>query len=165
MSIGAAILVIAILALLVFSKGFRKVAAISFGVSLVAAVLLYVWIEKQSRENARKVELAKTYIKHSEIEIVEPKLSTLDGRPSQILGRIRNNSKYPLGSIELKLILRDCISPEECETVGESEEAIYVVVPPGQSRDFEEYVSGPELNLRGELTWHYVLKSVVARVE
>lgn len=168
MSLGIAILVIALLTFLVVSKGFRKVAAVALVVLLVAAALLYLWSEHSSREYARKRELAKSFIRHSEVEVVDPRVSfsSYDGSPSKITGRIRNNSRHHLESIELELVFQDCISGGECETVGEADEEIRVLVPPGQSRDFEEHIlSGPRLNPKGQIRWHYAIKGVVAQVD
>lgn len=166
MTLGVAILVIGMLALLLFSRAFRKIAAVALGLLLVAALVLYLWLEASSREQRRKQELAKGYIKSSEIEVVEPTISfsSYDRSPDRITGRIRNNSRYGLRSVELRLLFEDCPPAEKCETVGEAKEEIYIQVPSGQSRDFNHFISGHRISPRGRLQWSYAVLSITADI-
>jgi hypothetical protein len=80
-------------------------------------------------------------------------------------GRIKNNSAYPLESVEVRLVFQDCSPGKGCETVGDQNEEIRADVPPGQSRDFEEYIFGPAISPKGHVTWNYQVLSVSAHVE
>lgn len=167
MTLGWALLIVVLVVLLFASEAFRKVALVILGLIVLAAFLLYAWLDYSARDNKRKREIAKTYIKRSEVEIVEPRisLSSYDRRPERFIGRLRNNSAYPVQEIEVRLVFKDCPSAGDCEIVGEQNESIYIDVPPGQSRDFEEYVSGMRFNARGKLEWSYEITAIVARVD
>jgi hypothetical protein len=80
-------------------------------------------------------------------------------------GRIRNNSGYPLESLEIRLVFKDCSPQEQCETVDEEKTEINKSVPQGQSRDFDEYLSGSALSPKGRITWSYEILSVSAHVD
>ena len=62
----------------------------------------------------------------------------------RLLGRIKNTSpRFSLQDLRLKITMRDCIKPGECEIVGESTAWTFATVPSGQSRDIDE--SGSQL--------------------
>jgi len=167
LSLGLALVVIVVLFLLIKSAGFRKAALVMFGLLALGAFLLYVWITRSDNERARKDEQAKTLIKLNEVEVIDPRLSfsTYDGRqPDKLIGRIRNNSRYPIEELEFSLTFRDCNSDRNCEIIGESNPSVFISVPPGQSRDFSTYVSGGQMVPRGKLEWQYSLKGVEASI-
>jgi len=167
MSLGVAILILGLLFLLIFSPAFRRFAAIALGILVVALLLVVGWYKQNEAERERKRDAAKTLIKTNQIELVDPRVSfsSYDGRPERLIGRIKNDSTYPLDSVELKLVFQDCSPQNKCETVGEVEDVIHANVPPGQSRDFEEYISGPTISPKGRIEWNYRLLSVSAHVE
>jgi 4-amino-4-deoxy-L-arabinose transferase-like glycosyltransferase len=94
MSLGVVILVLGLLYLLIVSPRFRRFTGIILAF-LAVAVLLVVWWYRRNEANRRhKQEIAKTYIKPNQIELVDPRVSfsTYDGRPERLTARIRNNS-------------------------------------------------------------------------
>lgn len=167
MSLGLAILVLGLLYLLIVSPRFRRVAAILLGILVVTALLFVVWYYHEEAESQRKREAAKTYIKINEIELVDPRVSfsSYDGSPQRLTGRIRNNSAHALESIEVHLLFQDCSKENKCETVEDKNEEIRASVPPGQSRDFDEFISGSHLSAKGRITWSYQVLSVSAHVD
>lgn len=164
MSLAAAVLVLGILYLLIVSRDFRRVAAIVLGILAVAVLLLVGWYQDNQREQRRKLEVAKTYIKTNQIELINPRVSfsSYDGSPGRISGRIRNKSAYQLESIELRLIFQDCLPKGGCETVGDEREEFYMNLPSEESRDFEHYIGGPILSPKGHIEWSYQIVSVSA---
>lgn len=166
MSLGVALIVIVILFLLIKSEGFRKAALIVLGLMVLGGFLIYGYFENEKAENEHKLVHAKTLITKDQIEILDPKVSfnTYDGSPNSITGRLRNNSNYAVRSVELHLQFQDCAANGACETVGMSDESVYVNVPPGQSRDFDSYVGGNRISAKGKLNWNYSIKSITAEV-
>lgn len=86
--------------------------------------------------------------------MVDPRVSfsSYDGRPERITGRIRNSSHYRVASTEVRLIFQDCSAEGGCETVGDQKVDIYAAIPPGQSRNFEQYIFGPRVSAKGRVT-------------
>lgn len=142
MALGTALLLIAIVALLIYSERFRKFAGVSLLVLVVVGFVFYAWLEQNSRESRRRYEQRKTLIKGSEIELFDLRLSrsSYNGSPEYLYGRVRNNSRYALSEVRLILQYRDCVKPDNCETVGEDDVTVREDVPPGQSRDFQQSV-------------------------
>jgi hypothetical protein len=166
MSLGVALVVIVVIYFLIKSEGFRKAALIAVGLCVLGGFLLYFYFENQKAESARKIAYAKTLIKSNQIEIIEPRVSfsSYDGRPDRVTGRLRNNSSYAIRSVELQLRFEDCPAPAQCETVGMTEDDVSVDVPPGQSRDFDSYLTGDRMSAKGKLNWNYTIKSIRADV-
>ena len=128
------------------------------GTILVIAVVGGVAIYEVQRRREVETEAAKTRILRSQLE-----LDSLELQPGYFLGsytligRVRNrSSEYTLDNFRLKLIMRDCLSPDDCEVVGEKEQSIYTTVPPGQARDIDDIVSFSDLGEpRGTLQWDH----------
>jgi len=166
MSLGLVVLILGLLYLLIVSPRFRRLAAILLAVLIVAILLFVGWYQHNQAEQKSNRE-AKKFIKSSQIELVDPRVSfsNYDGRPDRMTGRIRNNSGYPLESLEIRLVFKDCSPQEQCETVDEEKTEINKSVPQGQSRDFDEYLSGSALSPKGRITWSYEILSVSAHVD
>src|SRR5436190_33346 len=75
MTVGLAFVIIAVLFLLIKSEGFRRIAIVLAGLLVFGAVLLYAWINHSDKDRARKREHARTLIKLSEVELIQPRLS------------------------------------------------------------------------------------------
>jgi hypothetical protein len=164
MSLGVALVVIVILYLLIKSQGFRKAALVVLGLCILGGFLLYGYFENEKAESARKLAHAKTLITSDQIQIIDPRVSfnSYDGRPDRITGRLRNNSKYAVRSVELQLRFEDCPVGGACETVGMNEEDVSASVPPGQSRDFDSYILADKMSAKGKINWNYAIKSITA---
>jgi hypothetical protein len=167
MSLGLVILILGLLYLLIVSPRFRRIAVVALGILAVGLILLVGWYEHNQAEQKRKDEAAKNFIKIGQIELVDPRVSfsNYNGSPERITGRIRNNSTYSLGSLELRLVFQDCLAQGGCETVDDEKTDIYASVPPGQSRDFDDYLGGAALSPKGRITWTYQILSVSAHVD
>jgi hypothetical protein len=133
-------------------------------VVIAAAVGLVLYIQSQREQAAR--DLAKTFIRASEIELVDLVLLPSHGTGSfRLAGRIRNRSvRYTLTGLQLRLTMRDCSAPNDCEVVGQTSEDIYAAVPPGQARELDESVSFAGLGRpRGEHKWDFAVTEVSGR--
>ena len=63
--------------------------------------------------------------------------------------------------------MRDCVDQtpaSPCVTIGESREALYLTIPPGQARDFEAqiYFTGGGLKPKGRLDWAWSVAEIRA---
>jgi cell division protein FtsL len=139
--------------------------AVLFGaLVLVASVLLIVW--NSTRQFTAERELARTRITPSEVEFVDLTLRPSQGTGSYtLLGRVRNRSaRYALSELRVKITMRDCVAPANCETVGEVEQPMYLNVPPGQARDLNEFVHFRDLGQpRGKHEWDYGVIEIFGR--
>jgi hypothetical protein len=94
---------IVVLLLLVFSTGFRKVAAVVAAV-LTAAIAIFILVHEQSQREARAL------IPFSDVDLREIKLQP-ESFGYKLVGRIKNNSpSYTLTGLALKIVLEDCDS-------------------------------------------------------
>jgi len=151
-----AILIVVLLAIV--SIAFRKflaVAGIIAGILIcVAVVAFWVYSEQQKQED----KLARTRISPQDVELTD-----LELRGSEITGKLKNKSaKYSVSEIELRITIKDCVG-DNCEIIAQSNESIWLDVPPGQVRFFEEYVSLPKRGKpTGETKWYYDILSIRA---
>ena len=61
-SLGVALIVIVVLFFLIKSKGFRKAALVVLGLGVLVGFLVYLYLEHEKAESARKVAHARTLI-------------------------------------------------------------------------------------------------------
>jgi hypothetical protein len=166
MSLGIAVVLIVVLYFLIKSKGFRKAALVVLGLAVLGALLAYLYEKHDRAESERKLAYARSLIAKDQINIIDPRVSfsSYDGRPERITGRLRNNSNYPVRSVELHLQFQDCAADGACEIVGDSDDDVLVNVPPGQSRDFDSSIYGNRISVKGTRRWNYSIHNVTANV-
>ena len=160
--IAIILLVVAAFAIPRLGRVLLRSSAFVLALSVIGAVVLFV----MDRQYQAERELAKTLIEAGEIELVDLALRNGYAVGSYTLvGRVRNRSaRHALMELRLKLTMKDCTEANTCEIVGQSDEAIYVTVPPGQARDLDEYVSFAGLGSpRGKHQWTYEVQEVVGR--
>jgi hypothetical protein len=159
----------------IVSPTLRRVLAALVGVTITGALLLLGWLNHQERRRGTESEAAKQRIPITRIDLRDMRMGT--GGPSVTLtGRVRNNdSVHTLTGLELRLQVFDC-SPNVagpaastrqssaepiCDTVGDAMQAISINVPPGQARDFDQYVRFRDLRAPNmKRTWTYELLSI-----
>jgi hypothetical protein len=176
MSIGLAVLFIGILYFAIVNKAFRQITLVGLSVLVIAVLIFFLSLREHETEAKQKRDLAKTFIKPAQVALIDPQVSfdQSDGHPMRITGRIHNGSGYTLEEFEVHLTFQDCAKPIRrgsapkseagpCETVGDLQEEIHIEVPPSQSRDFNEYMSGPILSPRGTIEWSYEVTSTSAQ--
>lgn len=138
---------------------------IVLGFMVFGALLIYLYLEHDKAESARKLAHAKSLMAKNQIDIIDiidPRVSfsSYDGSPERIIGRLRNNSNYTVRSVELYLQFEDCAANRACETVGDANENVLVNVPPGQSRDFHSSIYGNRISAKGTRRWNYSINSI-----
>jgi hypothetical protein len=167
MSFAGVILILGLLCLLLVSKPFRRLAGVLLVITVIGVLILVAWWQESEAQQKRKRELAKSYIRTNQIEVIDPRISfsNYDGRPNRVIGRIRNNSAYTLETVQIHLVFQDCLPDNRCETVDDEQDDIYIGVPPNQSRDFDKYISGSPLSPKGKIEWNYRFTSVSAKMD
>ena len=153
------VVIIAAVAVPRFGKALVK------GVGALVVLVALAWGIFDSRQKAER-EAAKSRIKPNEIELADLRLNNGYGPGSYALvGRVRNRStRHSLGELHLRFTMKDCTDAGTCEIVGESDETIYINVPPGQARDLDEHVSFARLRSpRGKHQWSFDVKEIVGR--
>ena len=129
---------------------------------VIGAIILFVMDRRQKAER----ELAKTRIRSQEVELVDLVLRPgYSGSSFTLVGRVRNRSgRYTLNEMRLKFTMKDCGEADNCEVVGQTEDAMYVNVPPGQARDLNESVYFTGLGSpRGKHQWDYQVVEIIGR--
>lgn len=152
------VLLIVIVLVFVFPK-ILKALMILLGVLLCIGLIWYV-------DNKREEGLSKKRISGKEVVLADFLLGR-DRWGWEISGRIKNNSqKHTLTSFDIKMRIRDCIAPGDCEIVGEAMvDLVESVVPPGQSRSFRRSVFGfpkPD-TIRGKYDWSFSIIEITGR--
>jgi hypothetical protein len=145
---------IVVLALLVVSVRFRKFV-LGF-VALGAAVggVVYLINEREESRSLSRIPVSQL--------IFENVMLSPDYSGYKISGRIKNTSaQFTLKEVTYIVTMQDCtgeLPSKSCVTIGESRETVYLNVPPGQARDFEDSVYlGATLKPKARLEWHYVV--------
>jgi hypothetical protein len=156
-----AVLVIGVLWLMVASRGFRKAATALIAVGVVGVLALVLWLRFDENERARNQDLARHRMTANEINLSD---MAFDFRGGHLTGRLHNDSsRFAVSAIGLRLTLQDC-DASGCDTVGEQNTDVYQATPPGQSRDFSEFVffPGNPTPKRGVIHWNYQVLYVEA---
>ncbi len=152
---------VAVLVLVAFAAGYRKVALGLVAIALVAGGSLYMY-------NRGEAHRTLTRIPSSELILENVTLKPYVGS-YRIAGRIKNNSaKFSVKQIDFVVTVRDCTggaAAQQCVTIGESNEILVLNIPPGEARDFAESVrfSGSNLKLKGRLEWNYSISQIRAK--
>lgn len=161
MTIGTALLVIALMALLALSPKFRKVVLIALGVLILLVIAFIAYENEQNRLRLQR-------IKRSEIEITKETLRPNSYADGYLLsGEIKNLSKsHSISSFDLELKLYDCSAATEtletCDLIySASDSYVFVSVPPGQRRSFEaRFYTRNMPSIQGKLVWSTALRAI-----
>ena len=126
----------------------------------VCAAIFIAFILVMSLTGSNDSEKRKHLISPTEIELAD--LQFRQDYGTKLTGKIKNkSSKFTLTNVDLKLTFTDCIAPANCEIVGETTADIYLSVPPGQIRYFEDSVYPSEMGpAHGERSWSYQISEI-----
>jgi len=147
-----------LIAVIAFPR-FRKAVLALVGVGAIALFIIY---QQSEREQAA----AKSRVKPQEVEFTDMRLGRSQyGSSYQLTGRVRNlSTTYSISSLTLRIVLRDCITPQDCSTVGDRNEYVIVSVPPGQTRGVDELVYFSDVPaFRGSFAWSYSVTEIKAK--
>ena len=155
------ILILIFIALLINSKAFRWAVVVLVGVCILGVVVLLIVLEENQKSSAREQDTARHRMTANEIELSDMQLQIQGGH---LQGRLHNkSSRFVVSEVGLHVTVEDC-DASGCEKVGQEDVRISKSTPPGQARDFSEYVffsSSPNAR-RGKLQWHYEVAYVEA---
>lgn len=166
MSLGLAVVVIAIIALMFLSEKFRKSAFIFLAVTCaLIVILLVIWWQQSEREQ----RLSKQRVGLAEVELLEPQLIRPYSGSYAIQGEIKNLSKrYTVNSFAIELKIYDCppnySNLSACELAyTKTDDYVSVRVPPNQRRKFEaRFYTSDMPEIKGGLVWQYSVLHVKA---
>ena len=129
------LIALGVLALAVFSRGFRAVLVVLVVLAVVAGGLLYVYLQYDEGNRQREREAASRRVALSEVVLDDATL----GRESASFYRLRARAR------------------------NLNAESVLVTIPPGQARDVSEsiYFSPPPV-FRGMMSWSFEVESVTA---
>jgi hypothetical protein len=114
-----------------------------------------------------QAEEAKRLVRAEELELMDIRLqphSESFGSSYTLTGRVRNNSRYTVTDIYVKIRLFDCDEKEHCDVIGEQDHDIVTNIPAKQARDIQSvsYLDSGT-HIRGRLKWSYSLNEISAR--
>jgi hypothetical protein len=152
------IVILAIVAAFFFFPRFRSALLVLIGVLAVGVIVFYAY--QQMEEKASRGRIANTDVHLTELRLIprSPGAYTL-------VARLRNGSaQFTIQSLQIRLTLRDCVSKNQCETIGETIQNLSLSVPPGQTRGLEERMYFSNLpSLKGNLEWNYAVVEIRAK--
>ncbi len=142
----------AIFILLVASAGFRKLALGLIAMGAAVAAVIFVYSEREDSRSLSRIPIAEVVFENAVVK--------LDKSSYKISGRIKNNSTFTLTQLDFIVTLQDCAGAStspNCVTIEESNQSLYITIPPSQARDFDEFInsSGGALNPKGRLRWQF----------
>jgi hypothetical protein len=149
------IAILTIIAAFVFPR-FGKALLILVGLVVLSVVIILINNEREAKESRKRIS-------PQEVQLTELRLGSEYGS-YKLVGRIRNASaKYPIQSVQLRITLQDCIATDNCATIGDTTEYMFVSVPPGQTRAVDESVYFSDVpSLKGTFAWNYSIVEVSA---
>jgi hypothetical protein len=153
------ILLVIVIFLAFGAVGIRVALKVALSLFLLCVVLVAgYWIYHNSEEEA-----SWNRIRPSDVQFDDLRLGI--GNSGKLTGTVRNLShQYTISSVELEIIVRDCVG-SNCDVVGQTTEKLWdVSVPPGQVRAVDHHVYFSDLPpLRGTYQWNYQIKRVQSR--
>ena len=149
-----AVVVLIVAAFLIPKLG--KALLVLIGICLL---LLLIAIGATSVSSHFEAQKKKNFIQLAEVEVTDLQLKS--DYSMKLSGKAKNkSSKYALSKISFKLIFTDCLN-KKCDIVGEPTETVYLNVPSGQTRYFEDSVYLSNMGEpNGERAWSYQVMEV-----
>jgi hypothetical protein len=150
-------LIAAIIAFFVFPT-FRKFIIVA---AIILACVIFGYIANQKSEEAA----SKTLVRGDQLDFQDLRLGPESyGSAYKLTGRIKNTSEYSVFEVKAKVQIQDCDEKSHCEVVGEEEQNIAPLVPPGQVRDIDESIYfGGSVHIKGRLQWNYSISEIRGR--
>lgn len=159
------LIAVIIIALAVFSPAFRTLLLCLAALAAIAGGIIYFW--QQSQDAAAKRRVPDSDVVFENLRMGKSQY----GDSYRLNGRLRNNNKrYTVTQIVLRITLKDCPiesdpakTDQACDIVGETDNTLFLDVPPGQVRDIDDgvYFSSGS-NVHRQMRWHYGISSISA---
>jgi len=170
------LVVLAIISLMIASPAFRKAALILLGLVALGVFYLVQQGTKEAQERERQQlaqeQRATTSIRPDEISLTEVALTKEQfGSWWVLTGTVTNNSKFDLASIQFSITMKDCVTSQNCRTVGQETTSTRnddswrtkLLVPSGQVRLFStrgmDFKGMPPVT---NLRWEYKVTKIRA---
>ncbi len=145
-------LILGLLALIVFSKEFRKAAIIA--VALITALVI-AWIQYEDAQISKR----KNLLKPAELEVSGFNIKSGYGGSLQFSGRVKNLSAlYNASSFGIEITAFDCPETkitDKCDLIGKEEVKVFVKIPLGQVREFGGPVHFPNMPKAKNHLWEH----------
>ncbi len=152
-------------ALLLIAGIIALVKVPSFRKTIFVIVILVLAVVASLVYDRLQTEASKTRVRVDELEFTDMRLGPESfGSAYKLVGRVKNNSRYTVFGIRATFHVLDCDEKSNCEVVGEDEEDIAPLIPPGQVRDINNSIyfkSGTYV--RGHFQWNYTISEIRAR--
>ncbi|MBL8497737.1 hypothetical protein ABF87_10180 [Nitrosomonas sp. JL21] len=143
--------IVSVLILLIVSVRFRKFALSVTMLLVFCGLMVWVYQEYEAHQ-------VRNRILPPELRLENVSFAPLNN-DYEMTGRIFNGSeKHPLNGLQLKLSVKECNDHEElnCIIFYETEEYVYIMVPPRQARDFKKVITlYSNQAIKGRLVWNY----------
>jgi hypothetical protein len=153
------LLLLGVVALAIFSRGFR--GALIVVVVLGGAGLFLVEGWNRAEDSAARTRVARDLVVLEDLSLARSYSSY------SLSGRLRNNDRqYTVNRLIVRVTLRDCRPHEPspiCDIVGETDTSIFLDVPPGQVREIDSgvYFSSGTI-VRNQMQWDYTVVAIYA---
>ena len=130
---------------------------------LFAILLIVSWIISSNSKQKAENEAARNRVRAEQLVFTDLQLKP--GPIYELTGRVKNNSKYNVSSISLKVRIFDCNAQSHCDVVAES--SVYDIlisgIPSGQVRDIDASVFVHDKpQFRGRFQWDYQITEIIA---
>lgn len=146
-----------VVVLILLAIAYRPVRWILAGLALLLALGIVGFLASEQQQKQKR-EAAKHLVSPQQLQFEEMRLGGGD-----LVGRVRNASRYTVTSMELELTLRDCVDGK-CDIVGQTTATLYLDIPPGQVRGVDQTVFFTNVPApRGTRQWDYRIISVSAQ--
>lgn len=143
--------IVSVLILLIVSVRFRQFAHSVAMLLVFCGLMVWVYQEYETHQ-------IRNRILPSELRLENVSIESLNN-DYELTGRVINDSeKYRLNGLQLKISVQECDDHEHrnCIIFYETEEYIYIMVPPRQARDFRKVITlYSNQALTGRLVWNY----------
>jgi hypothetical protein len=130
-------------------------------IAVVLALIILGYLENEKLQT----EASKNLVRFDQLEFADMRLGPESyGSSYRLTGRIKNNSPYSVFGIKAKVHVLDCDEKSHCDVIGEEEESIGPLIPPGQVRDIDDsiYFSGAT-HVKGQFQWNYTISEIQGR--
>ena len=139
-------------------RGFRYSLLIIAG--LLVLIIAGYFFRQQASEKASMRLVSADQLQFSDLRLGPSNY----GSSYSLVGRVKNTSAHTVFSLTARIRISDCDDSGHCETVGDQNEYIGILLPPGQVRDMNETVYfGNATKIRGHFEWNYSITEIRAR--
>jgi lysylphosphatidylglycerol synthetase-like protein (DUF2156 family) len=146
--------------------GFGRALMVLAGVLVVVLIVVLVAVNEQDEQERAA---SRSRVTPQEVELSDMRLEQSLDRSFylsyRLTGRIKNLSNaFNIDSVQLRIVLNDCVVASDCSTVGDTTRDISVSVPPGQTRGIDQTISFSAVPpFRGAVVWNYSIAEIRAQ--